>query len=136
MRTRSTTLIVLCLALGVAIGWGSLHMPSAGLLALGIAVAVTGPGGGWRHRWPALLAGAALPWLWFAWVNRHGPGWRTWESGGVSGGSEFLDPAVFLTVALPLLAAAALVLVVGQLTLRTRSAATPSTTPARAAPPG
>lgn len=106
---------VICLLVGIVTGWLGLHMPSVGLLALLVAL-VVGALRNWRWWPPWLLIGAALPWLWIALGEQGRAGYRIEDSAdGFSGGSEVLDPTIFVVVAGCLLLPGLVLLLVGRL---------------------
>lgn len=90
---------------GAALGLGVASLPSIGMFVLGgavvvlVAAAIVTRGSGW----PFVLAGAALPLLWVAWLHRRGPGWVTYETETGGGGRELLDPVPWLLAGLGLL---------------------------------
>lgn len=90
---------------GAALALGIASLPSIGMFVLlGAVVILVAAGVVTRGSgWPLLLAGAALPLLWVAWLHRRGPGWVTYETDTGGGGSELLDPVPWLLAGVGLL---------------------------------
>lgn len=108
---------------GAAVGFGVASLPSIGMFVLlGAVPVLLAAGFATRGQgWPLVLAGAALPLLWVAWLHRGGPGWVTYETqDGVSGGGELLDPRPWLLVGLGLIAASSVLLALDRRLRRTR----------------
>lgn len=90
---------------GAALALGIASLPSIGMFVLlGAVVILVAAGVVTRGSgWPLLLAGAALPLLWVAWLHRRGPGWVTYETDSGGGGAELLDPVPWLLAGVGLL---------------------------------
>ncbi|GAA5164259.1 hypothetical protein [Ornithinimicrobium tianjinense] len=101
---------------GAALGFGVASLPSIGMFVLLGAVVILAAAGIVTRGagWPLVLAGAALPLLWVAWLHRRGPGWVTYETDTGGGGSELLDPVPWLVAGLGLLALSGVLLAVGR----------------------
>lgn len=104
--------LMLWLAGGAALGFGVASLPSIGMLVLPVAVVILVAAGivTRGQGWPLVLAGAALPLLWVAWLHRRGPGWVSYETDTGGGGSELLDPVPWLLTGLGLLLLAGVLL--------------------------